>query len=169
MVFKIRIVLDFEKDVIRTIALDATSTLEELHHTITNAFGFNGRQMASFYRTDQKWSQGEEIPLISMDDGPASNCMANTTLEQNLTAVGEKMIYVYDFLNMWTFFVELVGISEEKTTTLPKLILSLGDLPEKAPEKKFKSSESTFQNDDLDDDEDFGNFENIDDLDLDAY
>ena len=81
MVFKIRIVLDLKKDVIRTIAIDANSTLEELHNTIAHVFGFNGQQMASFYRTDDEWSQGEEIPLISMDESPKALCMSNTTID----------------------------------------------------------------------------------------
>ena len=63
MVFKIRVVLDVKQDVIRTIAIDGAKTLEDLaQYDCTAVFGFNGQQLASFYRTDDDWNQGEEIP-----------------------------------------------------------------------------------------------------------
>jgi len=169
MVFKIRVVLDVKADVIRTIAIDDSKTLEDLHKTISNVFGFNGQQMASFYRTDDDWSQGEEIPLINMDDAPNALSMSTTTIGQNIEDVGEKLIYVYDFLEMWIFFVELVEVSKTTNEELPKLILSVGEVPEKAPEKEFKATKNEEDPFALDDDESFGDFENLDDMDFDNY
>ncbi len=168
MVFKIRVVLDVKEDVIRTIAIEGTKTLEELHQTITNVFGFNGQQMASFYRTDDDWNQGEEIPLVNMDDTPGALAMSTTTIEQNIEDPGEKLIYVYDFLEMWTFFVELVEVTETSEENLPKLILSIGEVPETAPNKEFKA-EKGFEDDAGDDEFGFNEFENIDDIDFDNY
>lgn len=173
MIYKIRVVLDVKEDVIRTIAIDSKSTLEELHNTITNVFGFSGQQMASFYRTDEDWNQGEEIPLINMDDSPGALSMATTSIEQNIEDEGEKLIYVYDFLEMWTFFVELIEVTETSIEELPKLVLTIGEVPEKAPEKEFTSQNNG--NDDPYGLDEFGNpdgldeFDNIDDLDSDIY
>jgi hypothetical protein len=172
MVFKIRIVLDVKEDIIRTIAIEGEKTLEELHKTIAAVFGFNGQQLASFYRTDDDWNQGEEIPLISMDESPNALCMANTTIAQNIEDTGEKLIYVYDFLEMWTFFVELIDVSNTYEEDLPKLILSIGEVPETAPDKEFKaasSKEDPYGLDEFGDADIFGTFENIDDMDLDQY
>lgn len=169
MICKIRVVLDVKEDVIRTIAIDSSSTLEELHNTISNVFGFNGQQMASFYRTDDDWNQGEEIPLINMDDSPGALSMATTTIAQNIEDEGEKLIYVYDFLEMWTFFVELIEVSETSEEKLPKLILTIGDVPEKAPEKEFKAEQNNDDSDPYGLDEDFNEFENLDDIDFDKY
>lgn len=173
MIYKIRIVLDVKEDVIRTIAIDSKNTLEDLHNTITNVFGFNGQQMASFYRTDDDWNQGEEIPLINMDDSPGALSMATTTIEQNIEDEGEKLIYVYDFLEMWTFFVEIVEVADSTEDKLPKLVLTIGDVPEKAPEKEFTSDKEGGSDDDpygLDDDfGSFGEHESLDDLDTDIY
>lgn len=173
MIYKIRVVLDVKEDVIRTIAIDSTSTLEDLHNIISNVFGFNGQQMASFYRTDDDWNQGEEIPLINMDDSPGALAMSTTTIEQNIEDEGEKLIYVYDFLEMWTFFVEIVEVSKTTEDKLPKLILTIGDVPEKAPEKEFKSDgQNDSGEDEYGDFDEYDNFtspENIDDLDTDLY
>ena len=173
MIYKIRVVLDLKQDVIRTIAIKSSDTLEDLHNTISRVFGFNGQQMASFYRTDDDWNQGEEIPLISMDDSPKALSMSNTKIEQNIEDVGEKLIYVYDFLEMWSFFVELIEVQEQVEGQLPKLILTIGDVPENAPEKVFTAEkEGGTENDpyDLDGDfDDFSQHENIDDINLDEY
>ena len=173
MIYKIRVILDVKQDVIRTIAIDSSNTLEDLHNTISNVFGFNGQQMASFYRTDDDWNQGEEIPLMNMDESPAALSMATTTIEQNIEDAGEKLIYVYDFLEMWTFFVELIEVSDTKEDKLPKLILTIGDVPEKSPEKEFKSDKLGGSEDDPyglhDESDNFSEFDNLDDLDTDLY
>ena len=66
--YKIRVILDTKEDVIRTILVDSDLNLEDLHLTIAKSFGFKGQEMASFYRTDNEWTQGEEIPLFNMEE-----------------------------------------------------------------------------------------------------
>jgi len=64
MIYKVRIIADLEEDVARDIAIRSSANLEDLHNTITNAFGFGGTEMASFYKADNEWNQGDEIPLL---------------------------------------------------------------------------------------------------------
>lgn len=135
--YKIRIILDAKEDVIRTILVEQTINLEMLHFAITKAFGFGGQEMASFYRTDEEWIQGEEIPLFDMAEIGVDTSMASHTLEDTLIAENEKLIYVYDFMKMWTFYVELLEIIDEKLPELPAVILSVGEIPSEAPEKEF--------------------------------
>ena len=40
MIYRIRIILDVKEDVLRDIEIEATATLEDLHHAITQSFGF---------------------------------------------------------------------------------------------------------------------------------
>jgi len=169
MIYKIRVVLDTKADVIRTLLVDSKSTLEEFHKVIAQVFGFNGQEMASFFRSDEEWNQGEEIPLCSMDDSEDALCMGTTTLEQNIEDPEEKLIYLYDYMNMWTFYCELIEVTKTTTSELPKLILSIGETPLEAPEKEFVAEKSSDAFDDEDDFDQFGDFENIDDLDLDKY
>jgi len=81
---------------------------------------------------------------------------------------GDKLIYVYDFMAMWTFFVELSEISNSTEKGLPIIALSFGNTPDEAPEKEF-TSESLEEDDDIDIFNDENNFDNIDDIDLDNY
>lgn len=162
MNYKIRAILDVKKDVIRDIIIHESENLETLHKEIANAFGFNGQEMASFYRTDSDWNQGEEIPLFDMGDGLTMQaCILNKTLIRK----GEKLIYVYDFMAMWTFFVEVSEIIKATKKETPKVVFAFGDAPEEAPEKEFVA-EKLDDGFSLDDDENFEEFENIDDYDF---
>lgn len=160
MIYKIRIILDTQEDIFRDIEIEANQSLEELHNAITQAFGFMGSEMASFYTCDEEWNQNEEIALFDMsENGSEVRLMNETALKDTLNEKSPKLIYVYDFFNMWTFFVELADIVEkEDGRAYPNILFSFGELPDSPPEKNFESKPSI----DFDDD-----MENYDDLDFD--
>jgi len=165
MAYKIRIVLDTEQDVFRDIIVDESINLEELHFTIAKSFGFKGQEMASFYMSDDSWEQGVEIPLFNMSDDERALSMSSCDMVQVLKEEGDKMIYVYDFFSMWTFYVELSEVFETDEE-LPFIALSFGTTPDEAPEKTFTAEDNL---DDMDLFDDDSGFDNIDDLDLDNF
>ena len=80
--------------------------------------------------------------------------MSKTSIDEVVNIENNKLIYIYDFLNMWTFLIELIEIAEEvNEVSYPNIIFSKGDMPEKAPERKFESDK-----DEIVDDEDFENY-----------
>ena len=143
MIYKIRVILNAEEDVIRDVAIDAGSTLEDLHNALTNAFGFAGDEMASFYKSDDTWVQGEEFPLFDMSEGHERKIqMSELGIHEALGASGDKLIYVYDFFNMWSFYVELIEDDfDYSDTELPALLFSLGVIPNTAPDIQFESED----------------------------
>ena len=169
MVYKIRVILNTEEDVIRDIAIDSLSNLEDLHNSITNAFGFTGDQMASFYRSDETWVQGEEHPLFDMGEGADRKVQMNQVLlDQVLQKDNDKMLYVYDFFSMWSFYIELIQTNfDHNNIELPSLLFSLGLVPSTAPDILFESEdlsvnefeESDMEEDDFDEfKDDYGDF-----------
>ncbi len=159
--YKVRIILDTKKDVIRTITVNNTINLEELHSLIAKSFGFNGQEMASFYRTNDEWNQGEEIPLFNMSEFGDEISMSTCLLNETLPNVHDKLIYVYDFFSMWTFYVEIIAISKKEAEE-PKIIMSVGEIPDEAPEKEFVAEK---EEDEFSDDE----FDSFEDYDFDNY
>ena len=165
--YKIRVILDAKKDVLRTILVKDTINLETLHQIIAKSFGFDCLEMASFFKVGDTWQQGDEIPLVNMSEDEQGVCMRHCFIREIIPAVGDKLIYVYDFLEMWTFYVETIEIRKHNGNQSPKIILSIGQIPEKAPKKIFisentesyyhKGSEST------------DTFESFDDIDSDVY
>lgn len=160
MIYKIRIILDAEEDIFRDLEIDSGDSMEEFHNAISQSFGFLGNEMASFYTCDDQWNQDEEIALFDMDEsGSDVRLMNETFLEDILTENTPKLIYIYDFLSMWTFFVELADIvAPEIGKSYPNLLFSFGELPETPPERNFES-DPIFDFDDT--------LENYEDLDFD--
>jgi hypothetical protein len=166
MAYKIRVILDVEKDVFRDLVVNESTNLEDLHFFIAKSFGFNGQEMASFYKSSDQWEQGEEIPLFDMSEDESNFSMSNCKLSSLLGRKGDKLIYVYDFFSMWTFYVELTEIITAKFEDIPKIVLSFGFPPENAPEKEFVADDNY---DDFDAFDDEDSLENIDDIDFDNY
>lgn len=161
MIYRFRVILDndTEDNVFRDLEIREDDTLEDLHNIITQSFGFDGSEMASFYRSDDDWNQGEEFSLFDLSEGHDKvNLMQETKINSVVHEAETKLIYIYDFLNMWMFFVELAEIVEvTDSIDYPNLLFVHGQVPEEAPEKSFLT----------DDFDDFNEFD--DDLDVDDY
>lgn len=162
MIYRFRIILDTDEDVFRDIEIEASATLEDFHNAITQSFGFDGQEMASFYKSNEFWEEGEEIGLFDLGDEPGQiKIMSETLVEDVVSREETKMIYVYDFLSMWTFMVELADIGDrEEGMTYPNLMFAHGQIPDIAPEREFSSEELPLEDEDIDMDFD-------DDFDLD--
>lgn len=160
MINKIRIILDAEDDVFRDVAVEEEMTLEDFHNVVVQAFGFAGNEMASFYTCNENWEQQEEIALFDMGDAAEPPRLMNEVLlNQAMNADSPKMIYVYDYFNMWTFFVELADVVEKEAgQQYPLLLFSFGEMPAEPPEKNFEADPEI----DFD-----GSLDSYDDLDFD--
>ena len=167
MIYRFRVVLDNDtkEDIFRDIEIRKTDSLEDLHNVITQSFGFDGSQMASFYLSDNDWNQGEEISLFDMSEGGSDiQLMNEKSIDTTVSESNTKLIYVYDFLNMWTFLVELAEVVEEaKGTDYPNLMFVHGQVPNEAPEKTFKAEKNE---DNFDEYGDGYNIEDYDQLDF---
>ena len=165
MSYKIRIILNADEDVIRDIVIQKSATLEELHHKINKSFGFEGNEMASFYQSDKDWSQGEEFPLFDLSEGLDSKTqMQDVSIENILKNNSDKLIYIYDFLNMWSFFVELIDDHfRQQEPIVSEVLFTLGNIPKTAPDIQFESEDLSL--DDFDEEED----DEMDEFDFDAY
>ncbi len=149
MIYRLRIILDNDtkEDILRDVEIDKNSNLTDLHELILLSFNFSADQMASFYTVDEDWNQINEISLMNFDESTGS--MDSVLIANILNNQNTKLLYIYDFMNMWTFYVELIEEAKEINNIIyPRIILSIGDVPKKAPEKKFTSED--------DEDEDLG-------------
>ncbi|MBG15426.1 MAG: hypothetical protein CL853_03635 [Crocinitomicaceae bacterium] len=177
--YKFRVVIDIEEDVFRDIVILENQNFEQLHHSIIHAFGFEGDQMASFYMSDEQWEKGEEIGLMDMSFGEESGplSMKEVQIGSKIENQHQKILYVYDFLRMWIFYLELIDVFEENSDdAYPHVSLNFGESPEESskdiPDLLDGMTTSSSIEDELNDvfdefsDDEFGDFENIDDYDL---
>jgi len=129
--FKFRVIMDTEQDVFRDIEIETESNFDTLHKAVLDAFDFEQGEMASFYLSDEEWSKGLEISLMDMggvDEDSLS--MSTTILSDMVMKPGDKILYVYDFMRMWIFYIELVEVKKDKPSTIyPRVALAFGDAP----------------------------------------
>jgi len=128
-IIKLRIVLDAKEEVFRDLEMSNEGSLEDLHESILASFGLSNDQMASFYISDDQWNKGDEYVLLDMGEG-ASLMKAASLLE--FTELGDRMLYVYDFMDLRIFYVEVIGHPDTREDReYPFLVMALGNLPVK--------------------------------------
>ena len=165
MIYRFRVILDndTEDDVFRDIEIRESDTMEDLHNVITQSFGFDGMEMASFYMSDEQWNQGEEISMMDMSEtGNPLKMMSTTIIKDMIHEASTRLIYLYDFMNMWTFYVELGEIVEEaEGTDYPNLMYVHGQIPNEAPEKTFEAEEEDDAYNEFEDEIDYDDYDNL--------
>jgi len=156
MIFKFRIVLDInDEDVFRDVEIKEDASFEDLHNSIVQACDLDGQQMASFYVSNDAWEQKDEITLFDMSDtmeeSEEKKVMSEWAVHEMVNEKEHKLLYIYDFFNMWTFFVELIDITEvEPSVDYPRMVASVGLMPEDVPEKKFTTEKAEKELDEFD-------------------
>ena len=131
---KFRILLDSKdkQEVFRDILINDTDNFESLFNSIIQSFDLSGKEMASFYVSNDNWDKGQEISLLDLNFGDeiqnSSPIMKNSIIKDFIEEPDQKFIFIYDFLNMWIFLIELIGY-ENNGPQLPELILSIGEPP----------------------------------------
>lgn len=174
--YKFRVLIDTleEENAFRDIVIDSSFTFDKLHDGINNAFDFNGDQVASFYLSNEDWDKGQEIGLMDMT-GESDDFveMESTQIHEKVDELNQKLLYVYDFLSMWCFFVELVEINSlDSGKVYPLTELVYGEAPAEESKQIEMVDDLDFMMEEDEDDlygnieDEFGSFENIDDYEL---
>ena len=133
MKYSIRVILESKEDVIRNIEINSDCLLSELHYYLIECFDLNKNELASFYTTNDELEIIDEIPLISFEE--RSSNMQNTKLEEVLDEHNHNIIYVYDYMKMWRFLIELK--SKDVDFNIKKCVSKIGKMPKEAPEINF--------------------------------
>ena len=137
---KLRATLESNEDIIRELIIDEYLTLEELHRLITKNFNLNDFEMASFFQTDSDLNLGREITLYDTSEKEGESLVMNEVIISTLLYSSEtQLIYVYDFLKMWRFYIQYV----EKVVSIESTNLySKGKMPSEAPKVNFESEKT---------------------------
>jgi len=145
-IYKFRVLIDSGEDIFRDIEIKSTQTFEEFHRIILESYQFDNSQMASFYLSDDEWNKGQEIALFDMniteEEGNKVLTMSETPINTQINCVGQHLLYTYDFLNMWDFYIELIEIVvKEKDESYPQIAYKQGDSPLQSSKDNALSNE----------------------------
>ena len=153
MQLKFRIILNVEEDVLRDIVIDSNITLIEFSEIISSEFGFDSSEISTFHHSNENWEQLDEIKIFKIDE--LDQIMDNTPISNFFLSKGDKLIYIYDFLNYWTFFIELYELDESVKIDNYKCINSVGEVPKNPPSDIFDINSVKEDSDELDFDDTF--------------
>lgn len=134
--YKFKLTFEEYEDISRVIEIKSSQTFLEFHKAILDSIGFDQKQMASFYMSNDTWKKEQEITLEDMSDDNDDNSIPIPTMKDSRLSMfvndpHQKIVYVYDFLEMWTMHLELVGIEmkEKAGVKYPLCSKSVGLAP----------------------------------------
>ncbi len=127
--FLIKVLLESHTTVYRDILVQENHTLLQVHQLIKKSFNFSSNELASFVKEEEGWDNDVEYPLEDvMNSG-------NPTIEKIAVGdvfktVGDQLTYIYDYLNEWKFYLEVIEVeNNDSDVKEPKLLKRFGDSP----------------------------------------
>ena len=130
---RFRVYWEEDDQIYRDIEIRSNQTFLELHKAIVQSYEFDGKHTASFYESNDRWQRNREINsevLVNKKDAPALSMM-RTPVSALVAKPDQKFVYVYDPVKLWTFLVELIGVSkdEDPKRTYPFVLRKEGIAP----------------------------------------
>lgn len=119
-VLKFRVYWEEDESVYRDIAIKPNQTFLVFHQAILQAFEFDSKHKATFFRSNDNWQRGREI-ILEADNQPRKAeplLMADTVIGVAVKDPNQKFIYLYDFAKNWSFLVELIGVSKDENSKI---------------------------------------------------
>lgn len=146
LIYKFKTRFEDQDDFLREIELRADQTFEDFHQAILGNLGLDPGMLASFFICDHRFRKKKEIQLIDMDpitppgeddlveEPPESTnkslMMHECILKDYIDDPHQRLLFVYDNLNQWTFYIELIKIAPAKADQIyPHFSKVVGPVP----------------------------------------
>ncbi len=145
LIYKFKVSFEDQDDFLREIELRADQTFEDFHQAILGNLGLDPGMLASFFICDYRFRKQKEIQLVETtptrasqkkdpDDGPENISkallMRESELKDYIDDPHQRLLFIYDYVSNWTFYIELIKIMhEDKSISYPYFSKSLGPVP----------------------------------------
>ncbi len=132
MIYLFRIISNEVQGFYRDVVAEGSDTFLEFHNVLQKNMGYDASQLASFFTTNEHWEKQQEITLIDMMQDPdlPAITMEQATLEEYITEISQRMIYVFDFFSERAFFIEFIEKEDQiSPKATPFIAKSSGDPP----------------------------------------
>jgi hypothetical protein len=181
MVYRFVLLSDEDELFIREFEFLENQNLMDFHNLIQEELEFDKSQMASFFMATDNWEKEEEFTLLDM--GTGSSIMEEAVFEDIIFRKNQKLLYVFDFFNDRSLFIEYIGETKEiegreypnctNSKGLPPKQVVFGGPARKVfnnfvvtdDEEDVEADEIFFNGDEEEDLPDFENIDNIDNID----
>lgn len=175
-IYRFKLVFEDQDEFQREIEIRSDQSFEDFHMAIVSNLNLDLATLSSFFICNDQFRKKKEISLIDMDPEPEEEggkpvfIMQNCRLKDFIDDPHQKLLFVYDYLNYWTFYIELLKILPAgEGITYPRIFRSEGEIPRELSATpgiipgQDKSLELSFD-DDVYDPEDIENLDREEDL-----
>lgn len=140
-IYRFKFTFEEQDEFLREFEVGSEQTFEEFHNAIVENLGLNKDTLSSFFVTDSRFRKKREISLIDMnpEDRPEDTeegydekmlVMKDAVVSDFIDDPHQKLLYVYDYLNYFTFYLELLRIVPlNAKDTYPRVAKSVGEVP----------------------------------------
>ncbi len=136
LVYRFKINFEEQDGFSRELDLLSGQYFEDFHQAITQNLGLDPGMLSSFFICDYKFRKKQEIPLVNVQVAPADEdaipvpLMSESRLSSFIDDPHQKLLYIYDYLNKWTFYIELIKIlPADKNKDYPRINRMEGEVP----------------------------------------
>ena len=130
MIYIFKITTNENPEFIRLIEINPEDMFSAFHSIIQECSNFDSDQLASFFIADESWAKRVEVTLLDMgSNGIPRYTMNKTKIKDLIKTKGQKLLYVFDFFNDRSYYVELTGISMERNLKEPQIAYQQGKAP----------------------------------------
>lgn len=151
MIYRFRMLTDENDNFVRDFEVESSMTLLDLHEFILQMLGYDPC-MASFYTADDRWEREQEYTYMDMGGGMGDAGMgmplpmATAHLDEVLTHLHARLIYVFDPFTERAYFMELIeGKEPQEGMVYPRLQFEHSPAPDQYDPEANEQSGSIFE------------------------
>jgi hypothetical protein len=152
MIYKFKVLSEEDPKFFMDIEIMSDQTFYDLHDFIQEELEYDSSLLATFFIANHNWQQKQEIALIEANgkDGEKIIAMDKAVLSTFMKDAHQKLIYLFDFINNRTFFIELMETKQETSNKYYPICIDFGgEIPPQFG-KKITQKSSLFEDDDDD-------------------
>lgn len=136
LIYRFKIKFEDQDEFLREIEVRADQTFEVFYRAIVENLKLDQGTLSSFFICDHKFRKKSEISLFDMnpempeEGGKHVPVMGDSHLNEYIDDPHQKLLLVYDYLNYWTFYIELIRILPANPShTYPRFSKTEGETP----------------------------------------
>lgn len=131
MIFNFLVLSDEVDNFRREIIIDSESTFHDLYKVLVKSLDYNEEEISSFFMCGDDWRRKQEITLVEMDTDSDIDIyvMDETPLIDFIEEEGQKMVFVFDYLNDRALYIKLSEIVTGKSLKKAQCAVSVGEAP----------------------------------------
>ncbi len=154
MIYKFKVLSDEDDKFFMDIEISSDQTFYDLHELIQDELEYDSSHLATFFIANHNWQKKQEISLLEMDGKSAEKTvtMDKAVLANYIKDAHQKLIYLFDFINDRSFFIELMETKAEAVNHYYPICTDFGgEIPPQFSKKSTKKN-PIFDEDETDSD-----------------